>query len=156
MNSNYRLTSLNDGNILASGGYDSNELILECEVFDATTKKWSIGSSLITGRINHNIIKLNDGKIIIYGGEDISGSTKIQSLEILNPSDNSFSKLSDFKGSSLLNVLPLANNKIFLVSTDAAQERIFSEIYDFNTGWQLIDDSPNDKESFILLKELSE
>ena len=46
-------------------------------MYDPITEKWDIVASINIGRDNHRATILNDGKVLITGGE-ISGSTTNQ------------------------------------------------------------------------------
>lgn len=75
---------LNDGKVLFTGGEDASPA--NCaEIYDPITDTWTSPGSMNLDRSNHEMIKLMDGRILIYGG----AFSTIQS-EIFNPSNNTF------------------------------------------------------------------
>lgn len=87
-------TLLNDGRILVVGGYYFDQSTLQnihfniCEIFDPITETWSITDSLTNGRSAHTATLLNDGKVIVTGGQNIGD---LSSCEIYDPATNQWS-----------------------------------------------------------------
>jgi hypothetical protein len=83
------VTLLKNGNLLLTGGYSarplspSGEYLKECEIYDVTMGRWEQTADLNVGRYNHTSTLLNDGRIIVCGGENLSND--INSCEIFDP-----------------------------------------------------------------------
>src|SRR5206468_1403465 len=63
--------------------------ILNLEIYDPDTNKFSSAGSLGTARADHAAVVLSNGHVLIIGGTD--GSQALSSTENFNPSDNSVS-----------------------------------------------------------------
>ena len=68
---------LSDGTVLVAGGYDQvsgNPIFLSgVEIFDPTTGAWKDSGDLITGRMRHMGVLLQNGKVLVVGGQNLSG-----------------------------------------------------------------------------------
>lgn len=72
-------TTLPDGHVLVVGGELITpagfvELLNTSEMFDPNSQTWSIGATLSVARILHTANLLNDGRVLIAGGEDTRGN----------------------------------------------------------------------------------
>jgi N-acetylneuraminic acid mutarotase len=92
-------TLLNDGRVLVVGGdagvpdYDvshipkagsQSNLVATAELFDPVTSTWAFVGSLPSARFEHSATLLNDGRVLVAGGSDASGSF-LASVEIYDP-----------------------------------------------------------------------
>ncbi|MCA2004338.1 MAG: T9SS type A sorting domain-containing protein [Ignavibacterium sp.] len=91
---------LADGRVMIIGGvyYDTtiipwHRIILDkVEIYDDSTNQWEQVSSLHIGRSGHTATLLNDGKVLVTGGQIDSGSTN--SCEIYDPVSKSWTMVS--------------------------------------------------------------
>ena len=88
-------TRLQNGDVLIAGGLFSacsscaGENLASAEVFDHTTGKFRQVSSMFTQRTNHTATLLLNGKVLIVGGGNFSGS--LGSAELYDPVTETFS-----------------------------------------------------------------
>ncbi|HVJ63999.1 MAG TPA: hypothetical protein VM901_01960 [Bdellovibrionota bacterium] len=72
LRTNLSFTKLNDGRILAAGGYANSTGVVTVEIFDPTANSgegaWSLGPDLPLKRYAHTATKLNDGRVLLAGG----------------------------------------------------------------------------------------
>ena len=83
-------TSLPDGRILITGGWNGSAALSSAETYDPATGTFSATGSMTTARANHRQRILFDGRVLITGGFD-SGGISIASAEIYNPVTGTFS-----------------------------------------------------------------
>jgi hypothetical protein len=81
-------TVLKDGRVLVSGGIDWNidggKAYSLAELFDPHTGKWAFTGSLGTGRYAHQVVLLDDGRVLAVGGYQ-SGDVLLAGTEIYSP-----------------------------------------------------------------------
>lgn len=58
------------------------------EIYDPATEVWSIFATLATARVDHTATTLFDGRVLVAGGVASDGSTKLSSVELVDPSGN--------------------------------------------------------------------
>jgi len=141
----HRGVLLDNGTVLITGGgYKSNGQKYEyegksCEIFDPTTKKWRLTAPMHVSRQSHQIIKLDDGRIVVTGGN------KTQSAEVYDPTNETWTLLDSLKrfhgSSATLSKLP--NGSLLLVGGGKTKEISTCELYDFNIAKWVIVDSMN-------------
>ena len=84
-------TRLPDGRVLITAGYWSDgqtwRVLSAAEMFDPGTGKFSPIGSIGTPREDHNAVLLNDGRVLIVGGEDIGrdGGVGVSSAVLYQP-----------------------------------------------------------------------
>jgi N-acetylneuraminic acid mutarotase len=87
----FQATLLLNGNVLLTGGVDSNHNYLSsAELYDPATNTWSSAGSMSIPRDNHTATLLQNGKVLIVGGQS-SGGTDASSAELYDPATNSWS-----------------------------------------------------------------
>jgi hypothetical protein len=78
-------TLLPDGQVLVAGGslYNSHvfTVVSTAELFDPTTGNFSLTGSMISPRELHTATLLNDGTVLMVGGEDTCGSSCFRLLD---------------------------------------------------------------------------
>ncbi|MBI4927125.1 MAG: hypothetical protein HY835_05120 [Anaerolineae bacterium] len=78
---------LRDGKILIAGGHRQDGTVIKsAEVFDPSTNRWQSIASMKTARQFASIASLDDGRILVMGGND--GVDTLTSAEIYNPETN--------------------------------------------------------------------
>jgi cellulose synthase/poly-beta-1,6-N-acetylglucosamine synthase-like glycosyltransferase/transposase len=88
--SNFTLTPLQNGKILAVGGYNaSNVRLSSAEVYDPNSNVWSTTGSLTSGiRSDHAATVLPNGQVLITGGSD--GTNNFSTAELFDPLTGTF------------------------------------------------------------------
>jgi len=130
-------TLLNDGRILVVGGYYFDQSTLQnihfkkCEIFDPISETWSFADSLADGRSGHTATLLNDGKVIVAGGQNIGD---LSSCEIYDPVANQWSSAGNLlHARSFHSAVLLSDGKVLVsggVTPDSTLGTRNCEIYD--------------------------
>jgi hypothetical protein len=86
-------TLLQNGEVLVAGGTDSlafpAAVFASAELYDPSTKGFSMTGSLVTARSGHTATLLPNGQVLIAGGSD--GSQSLASAELYDPTIGTFS-----------------------------------------------------------------
>lgn len=87
-------TLLPNGKVLVAGGEEVNErgfsvLLASAELYDPASGRFSLTGSMVTGRELHSATLMNNGKVLIAGGEDAKGYA-LTRAEIYDPALGSF------------------------------------------------------------------
>ncbi len=122
----FSVTKTNDGKVYAIGGCTNAStcsganIVNTIEVYNPSTSTWSsVSATLGTARFRHNATLLPNGKILINGGQNSSG-TNLSSSEIFDPNSLTITTAATapFSSSRGNNPLPysatLSNGKVFL------------------------------------------
>src|SRR5439155_10531095 len=64
---------LNDGKVLAAGGYDGTSHLSSAEFWDPGTDTWSATAPLADARASHTATVLGNGKVLVAVGADDAG-----------------------------------------------------------------------------------
>jgi N-acetylneuraminic acid mutarotase len=90
---NHTATLLHDGRMLVVGGSGNSGTTLSgTEIYDLTSNTWGVTSNeLFTRRQNHTATLLPNGRLLVVGGSD--GQASLASVELYDPSTNSWSKV---------------------------------------------------------------
>lgn len=83
-------TLLSKGKLLVTGGYNGIRYLQTCELFDTTTKTWSLTDSMSIKREYHTANLLPDGSVLVTGG-DSGMSASFASCEIYDPTAGTWS-----------------------------------------------------------------
>ena len=133
-----RLTLLDDGRVLAIGGsYGSagSQFLSSCEIYDPETEVWSLTGNLNIAREWHMAAKLQDGRVLIAGGEGTRGVAG-NTAEIYDPSSETWSttgSMSVGRQHASMTVLPDGN--VLVVGGWNSDTFLSSvELYDPSTG----------------------
>jgi N-acetylneuraminic acid mutarotase len=90
----HQSTLLLDGKVLITGGYqknfDSRIPISSAEVFEPSSSSWSSVAPMNVARVNHSSTLLNDGRVLVVGGNNENGDL-LSSSEIYDPQTNTWS-----------------------------------------------------------------
>jgi hypothetical protein len=127
-------TALNDGKVLVAGGIDTNgNALATAELFDPNNGSFNNGSftatgSMTTARFWHTATLLNDGKVLIAGGDNGVGS--LATAELYDPVTGNFTTTGSMKAArSLHTATSLKNGKVLIAGPDQT-----AELFDPNTG----------------------
>lgn len=84
----------NAGKILIAGGLSNRGPLASTEIYDPTANKFVVGPNMNFARDHHTATTIasgpNAGKILMAGGDDIIGDTKLISTELYDPVANKF------------------------------------------------------------------
>ncbi len=138
------ITILKDGRILVSGGYrrptdihDKNTVFDSCEIYDPVTEKWTIAASMNMPRKEHSSILLEDGTVLVVGG---NSPNQNRTCEIYNPTNDTWvftDSLNEARASSASILLP--NGNVF-ISGGSSNEKS-CELYDVTEKkWSYVGD----------------
>jgi len=125
---------ISDNLVLIIGGGDGSKYLQTCEIFDLSTKTFTLcKGKMNTARWFHTAHLLSDGNVLICGGHD--GSNYLQSTEIYNVKTDSFTSGPNMKvkrcnhASSLL-----LDGKILITGgEDRTASTLLTELYDPTT-----------------------
>lgn len=81
------VTLLDEGMVLAAGGYDGSELLTSAELFDPSTLKWTPTGNLGQARSGHTATLLGDGRVLVTGGNDdpYNNGNPLRTAELFDP-----------------------------------------------------------------------
>jgi len=68
----HEATVLNNGKVLISGTYASDDSMKSCELYDPSKGTWTTTSNMTHGRFGHAASLLTNGQVLIAAGCDIS------------------------------------------------------------------------------------
>lgn len=86
--SGHTATLLPSGDVLITGGMNGNgSYFAECELYSATTNRFSAAPSMSARRVGHTATLLANGKVLIAGGYN---GDYLQSAELYDPQTRSF------------------------------------------------------------------
>ena len=123
-------TLLNNGQVLITGGTEDNS----SELYNPDANSWEYTNSMTNARKWASATLLTDGRVIIAGGDDSSrsGSKKLNTAEIYNPSTNQWSPTKNMNDSHSGHSATIIDGKLLIVGRDSA------ELFDPSTGlWEL-------------------
>ncbi len=80
---------LNDGRVLAAGGYSGSAALASAELYNPTTLSWSETGGMNSARFQHSLTVLGNGLALAAGGSD--GSAALASAELYHPESGSWS-----------------------------------------------------------------
>jgi hypothetical protein len=129
---------LNDGHVLMVGNAlgDSSTI---AQLYDPTSGTWAATGSLVTSRFNTTLIKLQDGRILLIGG-DQWGNSGLAESELYDPSTGQWSLTGSLNQARTVdNALLLSDGRVFVAGGVSDSGNVLSsEIYDPSTGqWSL-------------------
>jgi hypothetical protein len=124
----HRAVTLNNGKILVAGGRDNQRALSSCEIYDPLLNIWTPTGDLNQARYRTEMIKLQDGRVLITGGlTDLTVATT-NSCEIYDPSTGTWrftTNMSDARENHFSVLLP--DGKVVLLGgLDANQPRYLS------------------------------
>lgn len=118
----HRAILLDDGRVLVTGGGNNASTGLTiamdtAEVYNPSTGEFTLLTSTMSDRRQyHNMEKMSDGKVLVIGGGRGPGlSDPVQSVDIFNPADNSFTDAGDMIYKRMtVGVSPIDDDKVLL------------------------------------------
>jgi hypothetical protein len=83
---------LSNGKVLIAGGQSSFGILSSAEIYDPVSSTFAATGNLNTARICHTATLLNDGTVLIAGGET-NGVTALATAELYNPGTGTFTAI---------------------------------------------------------------
>lgn len=129
-------TVLNNGTVLVVGGYPLNT----AEIFSLAMAGFAPTGSMATWRFRHTatLLKggLNDGKVLVTGGQGGAGNTPQTSAELFDPVSGLFSPLGSLGTSRVYHAAALLSNGQVLVmgGRDSHSSLSSSDLFDPSSG----------------------
>jgi N-acetylneuraminic acid mutarotase len=135
-------TLLGNGKVLVCGGQNLTapiQLYASCELYDPATGAWSATGSLATARESHTAIRLQDGKVLVTGGNDLTG-TALVSSELYDPASGTWTATGSLGTARVTDAVLLADGRVLVAggsnpgTTGNTNAIASTEIYDPATG----------------------
>lgn len=93
----FTANSLQDGRVLITGGFSEKEHVLkfqilkEAELYNPKTGKFKSTGNMVTPRWDHVSVLLNNGKVLVVGGEN--KANRLSSAELYDPKTGKFTPI---------------------------------------------------------------
>jgi hypothetical protein len=145
----HSVTLLADGKVLVAGGYGSGGVgwLVDSQLFDPqkedyiNTRRLSKGDFILTGRLitrrdAHTATLLPNGKVLVAGGEEVTGSgfsVVLSSAELYDPASGLFARTGSMAtGRELHTATPMNNGKVLIAGGEDAKGYAVTraEVYD--------------------------
>lgn len=144
----FTTTNLQDNRILVAGDLTQDSIggpfifLSDCEIFDPATEKWIIVSQMNLGRSNHTATILNDGRVLVAGGNTDAFQTA--ECELFNPINNTWNVISPMLEPRYSHAAILLKNGNVLISGGTNEFSLAlksCETYNSNLNqWNLVDE----------------
>jgi Kelch motif len=126
-------TLLVDGKVLLAGGghfsgCDGSCSLASAELYDPATSSFSPAGNMNTSRAGANAILLQNGDVLIVGGDDISGGQHIATAELYHPSTRAFSTTGSMRSAGASALVLLKNGEVLALDGSGG------ELYNPSTG----------------------
>lgn len=146
---------LNDGRVLKVGGnIGSNSAI--AELYDPATGQWTQTGSLLLARYSTKLIKLQDGRVLMIGGDQWGNI--VAECEIYDPSTGQWAQTGSLNyARGYHDALMLPDGRVLVAGGSDIQGNFIlqTEIYNPTTGTWIVDASLNTGHSVASLMMLS-
>ncbi len=126
-------TLLRTGKVLLAGGAsaswcDASCYLASAELYDPSSNTFTLAGSMATPRAGGNAVLLQDGNVLIVGGDEPSGDRHVATAELYHPSTRTFSVTGSMHGDGPSVLVVLKNGKVLALKDSGA------ELYDPATG----------------------
>lgn len=139
-------TLLNDGRVLVAGGNasDSGASAVRCclataELYDPSTGTWAATGSMIDIRVEFAAVLLNDGRVLVAGGDNAAPNGSTPRAELYDPRTGTWAATGAMQLGTYANQAALlANGKVLVVG--GTNRNAPPELYDPSSGtWSTLD-----------------
>jgi hypothetical protein len=89
----FTATLLDDGRVLAAGGYNPSGVLRDSETFDPVTSKWTVTQPMKHPHVVHAAARLQDGSVLVVGG-DCEVALPCADADLFNPMTGKWKSLS--------------------------------------------------------------
>ena len=122
---------LDNGKVLILGGYDGTTPHASAELYDPATQTFTGTGSMSAARYRATVVKLADGRVLVTGGlYGATGDTVVQTAEIYNPVNGTFSGLDGMVTPRLTTAVLLDDGRVlFAGGWDGTSYLQTAEIY---------------------------
>jgi hypothetical protein len=126
-------TLLRNGKVLLAGGGSGSSCDVSCylataELYDPSSGAFTAVNNMTTRRAGANAVLLQNGDVLIAGGNDVSGGEHVASAELYHPSTGTFSLTGSMHSEGASVLIPLNSGKVFALNDSGG------ELYDPSTG----------------------
>jgi hypothetical protein len=135
----FTATRVRDGRVLVAGGEtqdtDAGQVYSSAEIYDPATGKWSLTGSMTTPRDEATATLLDNGKVLVTGGEDDDGNI-LASAELYDPTTGKFTKTGSMSiARSRQTAALLRDGRVLIAGGSTADDPTdTAEIYDPSLG----------------------
>jgi large repetitive protein len=144
-------TLLADGKVLVAAGFDGgfNNVLRSAELYDPAAGTWTGTVGRMTrGRANHRATLLADGRVLVAGGNNLTGKQEFKSAELYDPATGTWSMTGDLTTArSRPSMTLLRNHKVLVAGgqnfSSGEGNLASTELYDPVSGtWSRTGDLP--------------
>jgi len=136
----HRAALLFDGRVLLAGGYGIPGAQASADLYDPNTGTWSAARSMIEARWNFAATRLEDGRVLVAGGEGDQSGVALASAELFDPATGTWSLTGSMSRSRVaLTATLLRDGRVLAAGGEAGNLDVVrtasrSELYDSRTG----------------------
>jgi len=136
----HRAALLSDGRVLLVGGYGIPGVQETADLYDPNTGTWSAASSMIEARWNFAATRLEDGRVLVAGGEGARSGTQLVSAELFDPATGIWSTTGNMSRVRIeLTATLLLDGRVLVAGASDGNPSVvpwtsFADLYDPRTG----------------------
>jgi len=140
---------LTNGKVLVPGGFSlTTGALSSAELYDPTAATFSLTGSLSTARSGHTATTLQNGKVLVAGGNNDGGVTFLTSAELYDPSAGTFSPTGSMNnGRENQTATLLSSGQVLIIGGNveaiAQQSLDMTELYDSTSGVFIFNSATN-------------
>lgn len=123
-------TILLNGKVLVAGGCSDAITctgVVTAELYDPSTGSWALTGNMSSGRFAHTTARLLDGRVLIAGGVDLLGGSRLSSSDLYDPASGTWSPRGDMIVERDQHTMTLLNSGNVLVAGGGGQSS--AELY---------------------------
>jgi hypothetical protein len=126
---------LGDNRVLVAGGWSESTVVASAELFDPTSRQFSVAGDMTEARADFTATVLTDGRVLLVGGRG-SNNVVLASAELFDPRTAKFTKTAGLRGARTGHTATvLTNGKVLIVGgSDGTADLSTAELYDPTIG----------------------